>query len=41
MDPKGIASLVYAISVYERFYRNTLVSDNGENLQCKIKRYDG
>ena len=32
MCPKVIVSLLYAISAYERFHRNTLLSDSGGNL---------
>lgn len=31
-----IASLLYAISVYERFHRNALLLDSGENLYMYI-----
>ena len=32
MCPKVIASSLYAISVYESFHRNALLSYSGENL---------
>ena len=34
--PKATASSLYAISVFERFHRNALLSDSGGNLDCKI-----
>lgn len=30
------AALLYAISVYERFHRNTLLLDSRGNLYCRI-----